>query len=68
MWRHWCGSAGFQMIEAAIHRQPIQPGSHRGVSAKVGQFAVGEQKDFLKEIFRIGPRAAHSPGQVEQPG
>ena len=41
------GLAMLQVIETPIHRQPIQPGSYRGVTAKFRELSIGQQKDFL---------------------
>ena len=61
------GLAALQVIETPVHRQAIQPGSDRGVAAKFRELSIGQQKDFLQQILRVGPGAAHPPREVEQP-
>ena len=61
------GLAAFQVIETPVHRQAIEPGPHRGVAAKFGELSIGQQKDFLQQVLRVGPCAAHPPREVEQP-
>jgi hypothetical protein len=56
-----------EMIEAAVHRQAIEPGADGGIAAKFGELSIGLQEDLLQEILRIGPGPAHPPREVEQP-
>jgi four helix bundle protein len=70
--QHGCRAArarlpAFQMVETPVHRQAIEPRSDRGVPPKIRKLSIGQQKDLLKKVFRIRPRSAHSPGQVEKP-
>jgi hypothetical protein len=39
----------------------------RGVAAKLRELSIGQQKDFLQQVLRVGPGAAHPPREVEQP-
>ena len=37
-----------EVIETPVHRQAIEPGSDRGVTAKFRELSIGQQKDFLQ--------------------
>jgi hypothetical protein len=56
-----------QVIETPVHRQAIEPGPYRGVAAKFRELSIGQQKDFLQQVLRVGLGPAHSPREVEQP-
>ena len=56
-----------QVIEAPVHRQAIEPGPHRGVAAKFRKLSIGQQKDLLEQVLRVGAGPAHPPREVEQP-
>lgn len=57
----------FEVIEAAIHGQAVEPGADRRLASKVRKLSIRQQEDLLKQIFRVGPGAAHPPGEVEKP-